>query len=70
MLINLHEPGTITLLERIASQSGVSQGESMLTNLATHKDTKHLVDKLCQHFIGDTPKELSRKNELSYISKR
>ncbi|CDT94639.1 conserved hypothetical protein [Vibrio coralliirubri] len=65
---NLHEPGSITLLGKAYSQSGISQGESCLQTLATHKDTaKHLVDKLCQHFIGDTPKELSNQMVAEYL---
>ncbi|EDK30580.1 hypothetical protein VSWAT3_24894 [Vibrionales bacterium SWAT-3] len=65
---NLHEPGSLTLLGKSYSQSGVSQGESCLQTLATHKDTaKHLVGKLCQHFIGDTPKELSNQMVAAYL---
>ncbi|MFZ3407000.1 DUF1800 domain-containing protein [Vibrio chagasii] len=65
---NLHEPGSITLLGKSYSQSGVSQGESCLQTLATHKDTAtHLVGKLCQHFIGDTPKELSNQMVAAYL---
>lgn len=64
---NLHEPGSITLLGKSYSQSGVSQGESCLKALAAHQDTaKHLVDKLCQHFIGDTPKDLSEQMVAAY----
>ncbi|MFA0154785.1 DUF1800 family protein [Vibrio sp. 10N.261.46.A3] len=65
---NLHEPGSITLLGKAYSQSGVSQGESCLQTLAIHKDTAtHLVGKLCQHFIGDTPKELSDQMVAEYL---
>ncbi|CDT61224.1 conserved hypothetical protein [Vibrio coralliirubri] len=65
---NLHEPGSITLLGKSYSQSGVSQGESCLQTLATHKDTAaHLVAKLCQHFIGGTPKELSNQMVAEYL---
>ncbi|MCX2760644.1 DUF1800 domain-containing protein [Vibrio sp. Sgm 22] len=65
---NLHEPGSITLLGKSYSQSGISQGESCLQTLATHKDTaKHLVDKLCQHFIGDMPKDLSEQMVAAYL---
>nr|WP_248642418.1 DUF1800 domain-containing protein [Vibrio crassostreae] len=65
---NLHEPGSITLLGKAYSQSGVSQGESCLQTLATHKDTAtHLVGKLCQHFIGDIPKELSEQMVAEYL---
>ncbi|MFM2607414.1 DUF1800 domain-containing protein [Vibrio chagasii] len=65
---NLHELGSITLLGKSYSQSGVSQGESCLQTLATHKDTAtHLVGKLCQHFIGDTPKELSNQMVAAYL---
>ncbi|MCY9824559.1 DUF1800 domain-containing protein [Vibrio chagasii] len=64
---NLHEPGSITLLGKSYAQSGISQGESCLEALANHKDTaKHLVDKLCQYFIGDTPKELSEQMVAIY----
>ncbi|MGF1800377.1 DUF1800 domain-containing protein [Vibrio gigantis] len=64
---NLHEPGSITLLGKSYSQKGISQGESCLKALATHKDTaKHLVNKLCQHFIGDTPKDLSEQMVAAY----
>ncbi|MDD1826067.1 DUF1800 domain-containing protein [Photobacterium sp. ZSDE20] len=65
---NLHEPGSITLLGKSYPQSGISQGESCLKALATHQDTaKHLVDKLCQHFIGDTPKDLSEQMIATYL---
>lgn len=64
---NLHEPGSITLLGKSYSQKGISQGESCLQMLATHKNTaKHLVNKLCQHFIGDTPKDLSEQMVAAY----
>ncbi len=44
------------------------KGESCLQMLATHENTaKHLVDKLCQHFIGDTPKELSEQMVAIYL---
>ncbi|CAH6862062.1 hypothetical protein VCHA28O22_11003 [Vibrio chagasii] len=44
------------------------QGESCLQALATHQDTaKHLVDKLCLHFIGDTPKALSKQMVAAYL---
>ncbi|MFI3277046.1 DUF1800 family protein, partial [Vibrio sp.] len=47
---NLHEPGSLTLLGKSYSQSGISQGESCLKAVAPHQDTaQHLVDKLCQH---------------------
>ncbi len=65
---DLHEPGAITLLGKAYSQSGVLQGESCLQMLATHKDTaEHLVYKLCQHFIGHTPKELSEQMVAEYL---
>ena len=53
---NLHEPGTQTVLGKRYAQSGVAQGEAVLSDLATHASTaRHLATKLARHFVADDP---------------
>lgn len=51
-----HEPGKRTLLGKIYSEDGLAQGQTMLTDLATHPATaRHLAWKLARHFVADQP---------------
>ncbi|TLU66393.1 DUF1800 domain-containing protein [Thalassotalea litorea] len=51
-----HEPGKRTLLGRSYRQNGMSQGEQMLRDLATHPATaKHICRKLAFHFVSENP---------------
>lgn len=53
---NGHEPGKRNLLGKSYPQKGVSQGESMLRDIANHPNTaKYICLKLAQHFISDKP---------------
>jgi uncharacterized protein (DUF1800 family) len=51
-----HEPGAKRLLGRSYGDDGVGQGEAILRDLATRKETaRHLAIKLARHFIADDP---------------
>jgi uncharacterized protein (DUF1800 family) len=51
-----HEPGPKTLLNRTYTQTGITQGEAVLTDLAHHPSTaRFLATKLCRHYIADDP---------------
>jgi uncharacterized protein (DUF1800 family) len=53
---NAHEPGTHIVLGKDYRQSGMSQGETVLHDLARHPSTaRHLARKLVRHFIADDP---------------
>ncbi len=52
----IHEPGTKTVLGNQYKQSGVSQGEAVLRELAAHPSTAtFLATKLARHFVADEP---------------
>lgn len=52
----IHEPGSQRILARKYSQSGLSQGESVLRDLAVHPSTARFVStKLARHFVADEP---------------
>ena len=51
-----HEPGSKRLLGRSYGDDGVGQGEAILRDLATRKETaRHISTKLARHFIADDP---------------
>jgi uncharacterized protein (DUF1800 family) len=53
---NAHEPGPQTLLGRIYADTGVSQGESALADIARHPSTaKFVATKFARHFVSDDP---------------
>jgi uncharacterized protein (DUF1800 family) len=52
----IHEPGTQTVMGRRYSQDGLSQGQSVLLDLAHSKATaQHIATQLARHFIADEP---------------
>jgi uncharacterized protein (DUF1800 family) len=51
-----HEPGAKKLLDRSYGDDGVRQGEAILRDLATARETaRHISTKLARHFIADDP---------------
>ena len=51
-----HEPGPQTILGKVYAQSGVDQGEAVLSDLARHPATARFIStKLARHFIADDP---------------
>jgi uncharacterized protein (DUF1800 family) len=51
-----HEPGAKKLLGRSYGEAGVRQGEAILADLATRRETaRHVCTKLVRHFIADAP---------------
>lgn len=52
----IHEPGTHEILGHRYSQSGVTQGEAVLRDLAVHPSTARVIaTKLARHFVADDP---------------
>jgi uncharacterized protein (DUF1800 family) len=53
---NAHQPGAQRLLGKIYQDSGVSQGEAALADLARHPSTaKFIASKIVRHFVADDP---------------
>ncbi len=53
-----HQPGVRTVVGKRYAQKGISQGESILRDLARHPSTAKFVSfKLAQHLISDQPPE-------------
>ncbi|HET7888538.1 MAG TPA: DUF1800 family protein [Bradyrhizobium sp.] len=53
---NAHEPGVQTLLGKSYPDTGVSQGESALADIARHPSTaKFIAGKFARHFVADDP---------------
>lgn len=53
---NAHEPGAQTMLGKVYPDTGVSQGEQALDDLARHHSTaRFIATKFARHFIGDEP---------------
>jgi uncharacterized protein (DUF1800 family) len=53
---NAHEPGPQQLLGQVYEDSGVTQGEVALADIARHPSTaKFIALKLAQHFVADAP---------------
>jgi uncharacterized protein (DUF1800 family) len=53
---NAHEPGPQQLLGKVYEDSGVTQGEAALADIARHPSTaKFVALKLSQHFVADAP---------------
>ena len=53
---NAHEPGPQTLLGKTYPDSGRSQGEAALDDLARHPSTANFIGaKLARHFVADDP---------------
>jgi uncharacterized protein (DUF1800 family) len=51
-----HEPGAKKLLGRNYGDDGLRQGEAILRDLATRRETaRHIATKLARHFIADDP---------------
>jgi uncharacterized protein (DUF1800 family) len=54
--VNIHEPGTQTIMGQRYSQDGWRQGEAVLLDLARHPATaQHIATQLTRHFIADDP---------------
>lgn len=52
----MHEPGAKTVLGRRYTESGLEEGEQVLSDLAAHPSTaRHLATKLARHFVADEP---------------
>ena len=52
----LHEPGARTVLGRRYAEGGMTQGLTVLRDLAAHPATaRHLATKLARHFVADEP---------------
>jgi uncharacterized protein (DUF1800 family) len=52
----LHEPGPLTVLNKVYEDTGVEQGRAVLRELATHASTAtHVATKLARHFVADDP---------------
>ncbi|MDB5564482.1 MAG: uncharacterized protein JWP84_1048, partial [Tardiphaga sp.] len=53
---NAHEPGPQTLLGKTYDDTGVTQGEAALADIARHPSTaKFIATKFAQHFVADDP---------------
>ena len=53
---NAHEPGSITLLDRVYKDDGVAQGEAALADIARHPAVAaHIARKFARHFVADAP---------------
>jgi uncharacterized protein (DUF1800 family) len=53
---NAHQPGSQRLLGKVYEDTGVSQGEAALADLARHPSTaKFIATKLVRHFVADDP---------------
>ncbi|MET0220024.1 MAG: DUF1800 family protein [Tardiphaga sp.] len=53
---NAHEPGPQQLLGKSYADTGVSQGEAALSDIARHPSTATFIaQKLAAHFVADTP---------------
>ncbi|UTD27740.1 DUF1800 family protein [Bradyrhizobium sp. WD16] len=53
---NAHQPGPQTLLRRTYADTGVTQGEAALADIARHPATaKFIATKFVRHFIADDP---------------
>lgn len=53
---NAHEPGPQQLLGKIYDDTGITQGEAALTDIARHPATaKFIATKFARHFIADDP---------------
>ena len=53
---NAHQPGWQTLLGKTYADTGLSQGESALTDIARHPSTaKFIATKFARHFVADDP---------------
>jgi len=51
-----HEPGSQTIMGTVYPQSGVAQGEAVLSDLAANRATaRHIAAKLARHFVADIP---------------
>jgi len=54
--VNAHEPGPQTLLRKVYPDTGVSQGEAALADIARHPSTaKFIATKFTRHFVADDP---------------
>jgi len=52
----IHEPGSVKVLNKRYSQQGVGQAEAILRDLAGHPATaRHIAEKLARHFVADEP---------------
>jgi uncharacterized protein (DUF1800 family) len=52
----IHEPGSQSVLGKRYAQKGISQGEAVLADLATHPSTaRFIATKLVCHFVADDP---------------
>lgn len=67
---NIHEPGTRHILNKAYSQTGQTQAEAVLNDLAIHPATaKHIATKLARHFVSDQPPEsLVKKLSAAFLS--
>jgi len=52
----IHQPGSVKVLNKRYSQQGVGQAEAILRDLAGHPATaRHIAEKLARHFVADEP---------------
>lgn len=52
----IHEPGAHRVLGKTYAQSGITQGEAVLRDLAVHPSTARFIStKLATHFVADEP---------------
>ncbi|WP_407148765.1 DUF1800 family protein [Bradyrhizobium sp. ORS 86] len=53
---NAHEPGPQQVLGKTYAQTGIAQGEAVLSDIARHPSTaKFIATKLVRHFVADDP---------------
>jgi len=54
--VNAHEPGPQTLLRKVYPDTGLSQGEAALADIARHPSTaRFIATKFTRHFVADDP---------------
>lgn len=54
--VNAHEPGPQTLLHKVYPDTGASQGEAALNDIARHPSTaRFIATKFTRHFVADDP---------------
>ncbi|MGF1760719.1 DUF1800 domain-containing protein [Photobacterium sagamiensis] len=65
---SMHEPGSISLLNKSYPQAGIKQGEACLNDLALHLSTaNYIAAKLALHFAGDGQQDLVEKLSSAFL---
>jgi len=58
----MHEPGAQKVIGKTYPDTGVAQGQAVLSDLARHPATaRHIATKLARHFVADEPRKLLSK---------